>query len=262
MAGQARTGRTVDQAELQAKVKEVYRAVAQNPRGRFHFELGRGVAMRLGYPASVLDHLPEEAIDSFAGVGYHLGLADLREGERVLDLGSGAGMDSFFAAFLVGPSGSVIGIDMTDAQLQKAEALQARAGAQNVRFWKGNIEALPFGEAQFDAVISNGVINLSPEKERVFSESSRVLKPGGRLAISDIVSEQELPEGVTCDATLWAACIGGAMQRDRYLAAIEKAGFRLVSVRENLQYEFLSSSAREAAATYGVKSVSLLAVKK
>ncbi|OHD74970.1 MAG: methyltransferase type 11 [Spirochaetes bacterium RBG_16_67_19] len=262
MAGQASIGRTVDRVELQAKVKDMYRAVAQNPHGRFHFELGRGVAQRLGYPASFLDRLPEEAIDSFAGVGYHLGLADLREGERVLDLGSGAGMDSFLAAFLVAPSGSVVGIDMTEAQLEKAEALRARAGAQNVSFWKGNIEALPFGDAQFDAVISNGVINLSPEKERIFQESSRVLKPGGRLAISDIVSEQELPEGVTCDATLWAACIGGAMQWNRYTTAIEQAGFRLVSVRENQQYEFLSSSAREAVATYGVKSVSLVAVKK
>jgi ubiquinone/menaquinone biosynthesis C-methylase UbiE len=151
---------------------------------------------------------------------------------------------------------------MTDAQLEKAEALRARDGAQNVRFWKGYIEALPFGEAQFDAVISNGVINLSAEKERVFREASRVLRPGGRLAISDIVSDQELPEGVTCDATLWTACIGGAMQRDLYMAAIEQAGFHLISLQENPQYEFLSSSAREAVATYGVKSVSLFAVKK
>lgn len=262
MAEKASIGRTVDKAELQAKVREMYRAVAQNPQGRFHFELGRKVATRLGYPDSVLDRLPQEAIDSFAGVGYHFGLADLREGERVLDLGSGAGMDSFLAAFHVGSSGSVVGIDMTDAQLEKAEALRARAGFLNVSFRKGYIEALPLGEAQFDAVISNGVINLSAEKERIFQESNRVLKPGGRLAVSDIVSDEEMPEAITCDTTLWASCIGGAMQVNRYTAAIERAGFRLVSVRENTQYEFLSSSARGAVKTYGVKSVSLLAVKR
>ena len=110
-------------------------------------------------------------------------------------------------------------------------------------------------------VISNGVINLSPEKEKVFQELSRVLKPGGRLAVSDIISREELPEGVTCDATLWASCIGGAMQIDRYEAAIEGAGLRLVTVRENPRYQFLSSSAQGASDKYGVKSISLLATK-
>jgi ubiquinone/menaquinone biosynthesis C-methylase UbiE len=239
----------------------MYRAVARNPHGLFHFELGREVAARLGYPTSMLDQLPAEAVESFAGVGYHFELAGLRDGERVLDLGSGSGMDAFFAAFTVGSSGSVVGVDMTDAQLQKAEALRIKAGFPNLSFRQGYIEHLPFGDGAFDVVISNGVINLSAEKERVFQESSRVLRSGGRLAISDIVADRELPQSVVCDATLWASCIGGAAQLDRYKAAILTAGFRLVSVRDNPQYEFLSASAREAAETYGVKSISALAVK-
>ncbi|KKL92800.1 hypothetical protein LCGC14_1881080 [marine sediment metagenome] len=251
----------VDKKELETKVKEMYRAVAENPNGQFHFEMGRKLAERLGYPTSDLNRLPRKAIDSFAGVGYHFGLADIQEGEHVLDLGSGSGMDVFFAALKVGPSGRVAGVDMTDAQLEKAEALRVQEELQSVSFRKGHIETLPFEEAQFDVVVSNGVINLSPEKEKVFRELSRVLKRDGRLAISDIVSEQELPEGVTCDATLWAACIGGAMQMDQYKTAIERAGLRLVSLEENLQYQFITSSAQGASKKYGVKSISLLATK-
>ncbi len=251
----------VNKKELETKVKEMYRAVAHNPNGQFHFEMGRKLAERLGYPTSDLDRLPQEAIDSFAGVGYHFGLANIQEGEHVLDLGSGSGMDVFFTALKVGSSGRVVGVDMTDAQLEKAEALRVQAGFQRVSFRKGYIEILPFKDAQFDVVVSNGVINLSPEKEKVFRELSRVLKPGGRLAISDIVSEKELPEGVTCDATLWASCIGGAMQIDQYEAAIEGANLRLVSVQDNLQYQFISSSAEGASNKYGVKSISLLATK-
>lgn len=252
---------TVDKKELETKVKEMYQAVAQNPKGQFHFEMGRKLAEKLGYPTFDLDQLPREAIHSFAGVGYHFDLANIQEGEHVLDLGSGSGMDVFFAALKVGPSGKVVAVDMTDAQLQKAEALRAQAGFQSVSFRKGYIEALPFEDTQFDVVVSNGVINLCPQKEKAFQEASRVLKPDGRLAISDIVSEHELPEGVTCNTTLWASCIGGAMQVDRYKAAIEGAGLRLVSVRENPQYHFLSSSAQGASKKYGVKSISLLATK-
>ena len=233
----------VDKKELETKVKEMYRAVAQNPNGEFHFEMGRKLAEKLGYPTSDLDQLPREAIDSFAGVGYYFDLANIQEGEHVLDLGSGSGMDVFFAALKVGPSGKVVGVDMTDAQLEKAEVLRTQGEFQRVSFRKGYIEALPFQDAQFDVVVSNGVINLSPEKEKVFQELSRVLKPGGRLAVSDIISREELPEGVTCDATLWASCIGGAMQIDRYEAAIEGTGLCLVTVRENPRYQFLSSSA-------------------
>jgi ubiquinone/menaquinone biosynthesis C-methylase UbiE len=252
-------GRTVNKGELEAKVKEMYRAVAQNPDEKFHFETGRGLAEKLGYPSVDLDKIPEEAIDSFAGVGYHFDMAHIRNGEKVLDLGSGSGMDPFFAALKVGENGNVVGIDMTDEQLKKAEDLRVRFGFDNVSYQKGYIEELPFEDGSFDVVVSNGVINLSAEKERIFAEASRVLKHGGRLAISDIVSEQELPEGITCDATIWASCIGGAMQVDKYKAAIEAPGMRIVSIRENPQYQFLSKSAQGSSKKYGVKSISLLA---
>ncbi len=252
---------TVDKKELEAKVKEMYRAVAESPKGQFHFNMGRNLAEKLGYPTSDLDKLPKDAIDSFAGVGYHFDVAGIREGESVLDLGCGSGMDVFFAALKAGNSGKVLGLDMTEEQLRKAEALKARFGWDTVTVQNGYIDALPFPDKSFDVVVSNGVINLCVEKEKVFREVSRVLKPGGRLAISDIVSEQELPEGISCDSTLWASCIGGAMQVDRYEAAIEESGLRLVSVRENPRYRFISSSAQGASQKYGVKSITLLAMK-
>jgi arsenite methyltransferase len=253
--------RIVNKEELEVKVKEMYRAVAQNPHGNFHFETGRGLAEKLGYPSVDLDKIPEGAIDSFAGVGYHFDIANIKQGERVLDLGSGSSMDVFFAALKAGKNGKVVGIDMTDEQLKKAEDLRDRFRFDNVSYQKGYIEELPFEDESFDVVVSNGVINLSAEKERVFAEASRVLKPGGRLAISDIVSDQELPEGITCDATIWASCIGGAMQIDKYKTAIEASGMRIVSIRENPQYQFLSKSAQGASKKYGVKSISLLAKK-
>ena len=170
-------------------------------------------------------------------------------------------MDSFLAARKVGRSGRVIGIDMTEAQLAKANALTGRGGFQNVDFRHAHIEALPVADASADVVISNGVINLSADKATVFAEIARVLRPGGRLAIADIVTSIQLPEAVTCDASLWAACIGGAMQRDDYRQAIERAGLAVETMRENEQYRFVSDRADNATQKYGVKSISLLARK-
>jgi ubiquinone/menaquinone biosynthesis C-methylase UbiE len=252
---------TVDRDELQAKVKDMYRAVALSPHGEFHFEMGRALAERLGYAPADLDRIPPEAIESFAGVGYYFDLADLRPGEGVVDLGSGSGMDTFVAALKVGPAGQVVGVDMTDEQRAKAGRLRDGSGIDTIRYVKGYIEALPLPAGGFDAVISNGVINLSADKPAVFREAARVLRPGGRLAISDIVTERPLPDGVVCNATLWAACIGGAMQQDDYRRGIEDAGFTIRLVRDNAAYRFLSENARGASRKYGVKSVSLLAVR-
>src|SRR6266545_34782 len=183
-------------------------------------------------------------------------------GETVVDLGSGSGTDSFLAANQTGSDGRVIGIDMTEAQLAKATGLASEHGFANVEFRNGYIERLPLESGSADIVISNGVINLSPDKAKVFAEAARVIRPGGRLAIADIVTATQLPEGVTCDAALWAACIGGAMQRDDYREAIEAAGFRLDDLKENEQYRFVSERADNATRKYGVKSVSLLASKR
>ena len=251
----------LDVADLQQRVQDVYRQVAQEPHRSNHFEMGRALAARLGYPAELLDLIPAEALESFAGVGYFLDLAAPRVGDRVLDLGSGSGTDSFAAAALVGPTGRITGIDMTDAQLAKAERLRAAAGLQHVRFRSGHIERLPLPDACVDLVISNGVINLSADKAAVFAEAFRVLRPGGRLALADIVAARALAESITCNAELWAACVGGAAQIDDYHAGIETAGLRIDTVRDNTAYGFLSGSARGATKTYGIKSISLLAVK-
>jgi len=248
----------LDTTQLELKVKDMYRQVAHNPHGVFHFDMGRDVAERLGYPTEQLLRVPSEAVESFAGVGYFFGLADLRAGERVIDLGSGSGTDAFLAAALVGPSGRVLGVDFTPEQVEKARSLAAEAGIDNIEFREGRIEELPTEDDSFDCVISNGVINLAPDKERVFAEVARVLRPGGRLAIADIVSETQLKEAIVCDADLWAACIGGAAQEDTYRAAIEHAGLGVVEVRAN-PYGFISDQAKNASAEYGVKSISLLA---
>ncbi|MGR4067169.1 methyltransferase domain-containing protein [Billgrantia sp. C5P2] len=251
----------VDKQELEARVKAMYREVAEAPQGEFHFEMGRALAERLGYDPRALDRIPTAAIDSFAGVGHFLDLAAIQPGETVLDLGSGSGMDSLLAALATGPGGQVLGLDMTAAQREKAERLAHEAGFGQVTFHAGYIEAPPFADGSIDVVISNGVINLSADKPRVFSEAARVLRHGGRLALADIVTEKPLPESVSCNATLWAACIGGALQQDDYRAAIEAAGLAIETWREHPEYRFLTDSAQGASATYGVKSISLLAVK-
>ena len=256
------TQRALDTQELEQRVKEMYREVAEEPFNDFHFETGRQLAERLGYPSDQLDAIPAPSIDSFAGVGYYFDLAAITPGETVIDLGSGSGTDSFLAANQTGSDGRVIGIDMTEAQLDKATHLAAEHGFANVEFRNAHIEQLPLDSGSADIVISNGVINLSPDKTKVFAEAARVLRPGGRLAIADIVTATQLPEGVTCDAALWAACIGGAMQRDDYREAIEAAGFQLDDLRENEQYRFVSERADNATQKYGVKSVSLLARKR
>jgi len=251
----------VDVSELRDKVKAMYKAVAQEPHGTFHFEMGRELAQRLGYPAVELDRLPPEAIESFAGVGYHLGLAAITRGERVVDLGSGSGTDLFLAAHHAGAEGEVTGVDMTAEQLAKARSLAARDGYTTVRLELGYIEQAPVAGESADVVISNGVINLCDDKPAVFREMARILKPGGRAAISDIVTERQLTDAIVCDVSLWASCIGGAVQEDDYRRAIEDAGLELRKVQENPQYHFISDSAQGATKTFGVKSISVLAAK-
>jgi arsenite methyltransferase len=249
----------LDTSELVRQVKALYRQVAQQPSAEFHFPLGRPLAERLGYPAVLLDAVPPEALASFAGVGYALDLAGLEPGARVLDLGSGSGTDSFAAAQLVGPTGQVTGIDMTDEQRAKADRL--RAGAAHIRFVPGQLEDLLFDDASFDVIISNGVVNLCPDKARVFAEAARVLVAGGRLAVADIVATHPLPDTVTCNADLWSACIGGAAPETDYRAAIDKAGLTIDTVREVPEYQFLTTQAQNASRAYGVRAITLAAHK-
>jgi arsenite methyltransferase len=251
----------VDRAELERQVQEVYRAVARDPLAPRHFETGRGLALRLGYPESLLASVPAEAVASFAGVGYHLDLAALRPGDRVLDLGSGSGTDAFCAGTSVGDTGRVVGVDFTDAQVATATSLGERHGIGNVRFVEASIDDLPFDDASFDVVISNGVINLSPVKHLVFAEAARVVRPGGRLAIADIVSSTPLKESTRRNTELWAACIAGAIPTSDYLDELVAAGFAITAKRRNA-YRFLSDRAREACRTYGVDSTTVAATRE
>jgi ubiquinone/menaquinone biosynthesis C-methylase UbiE len=253
--------RQLNTIELKQRVQQMYEEVALEPDREFHFETGRPLAERLGYAPAELDRIPAAAIDSFAGVGYFLDLAALKPGETVLDLGSGSGMDTFLAANQVGTAGRMIGVDMTEAQLAKSRRLAYEESFTQTEFREGYIETPPVDDGSVDCVISNGVINLSPDKPAVFAAAARALRPGGRLTLADIVTEHQLPEGVTCDAALWAACIGGAMQRDSYRQAIEEAGFTVTDWRTNNAYRFVSERADNATQKYGVTSISLKAVK-
>lgn len=252
----------VNEIELERHVKDMYRAVALDPHGDFHFEMGRAMAERLGYLPHLLDRTPQQAIESFAGVGHYFDLLNPQPGQNIVDFGSGSGMDTFIASQYVGPTGTVTGIDMTDAQLTKARHLSAQHHVANIRYKKAYIDDTGLPAGSQDAVISNGVINLAPDKYSVFTEACRLLQRGGKLALSDIVSETPLPANISCNANLWAACIGGAMQQDDYIDAIESTGFRVITVRDNPEYHFLTNGARNAATKWGVKSITLLAVKQ
>jgi ubiquinone/menaquinone biosynthesis C-methylase UbiE len=250
----------VDGARLDAEVKNMYRHVARGEEAELHFEVGRRLAEHLGYPRVLLDAIPAEALASFAGVGHHLDLAALQLGDAVLDLGSGSGTDVFCAATQVGDSGRVVGVDITDAQLEKAARLRDRDGFTQVEFVDAHIEELPFEDASFDAVLSNGVINLSPLKGRVFAEAARVLRPGGRLVVADIVSGRALKERTRRNVELWAACIAGAIPRTNYLQALQAQGLQVKELRRN-DYRFISERALDACSTYEVESISLVAAK-
>jgi arsenite methyltransferase len=251
-------GGGVDPQELDRHIAEMYRDVANDAARGLHFPTGRRLAEALGYPAELLDRLPAHAVNSFAGVGYHFGLAHLLPGERVLDLGSGSGMDVFAAAVQVAPGGFVTGVDITPEQLAKSERLR---GDEHVSFRHARIEELPFEDGSFDVVISNGVVNLSIDKRRVFAEATRVLRPGGRLALADIVTERQIAARTACQADLWAACIAGASQSDLYLEDIVAAGLELHVLQGNPGYRFTSERAQRASDKYGAQSVSLLALK-
>lgn len=187
------------------------------------------MSRKVGYGEEELRAVPEGA-NLGLGCGNPVALASLKEGEVVLDLGSGAGFDAFLAATKVGKAGRVIGVDMTPEMIEKARANAARGDFTNVEFRAGEIEALPVAPDSVDAVISNCVINLSPDKHRVFREAFRVLKPGGRLMVSDLVLLKDLPEGVRRSVEAYVGCIAGAMRKEHYLAAIDSAGFQDVTV--------------------------------
>jgi SAM-dependent methyltransferase len=193
----------VDPETLRAEVRHKYREVAAEPDRNFHFHTGRPLAARLGYDAEVVDPMPDQAVESFAGVGNPFSLRTLEPGERVVDIGAGAGFDSFIAADQVGPSGQVIGIDMTPEMLAKARQTAEDLGVDHIEFREGLAEALPVEDGWADAVISNGVINLCADKRAVFDEVRRVLRPGGWMQYADIANGRPVPPEALRDIDLW-----------------------------------------------------------
>lgn len=194
----------VDRGLLRDAISAKYTEVAENPGEGFHFHTGRPLARMLGYPDADMDRLPAATVDSFAGTGNPFSMGRLKPGETVLDIGCGAGFDTIQAAFQVGPSGSVIAVDMTPAMVARAREGASAAGLKNVHVRQGYAEALPVPDASVDVVISNGVINLTPDKEAVFKEISRVLRPGGRIQIGDIVVHKPVPQDARDDIALWS----------------------------------------------------------
>jgi len=193
----------LDIDQLRSAIQNEYAEVASCPWKGFHFHTGRFLADRLGYPADRVAALPDPVVESFAGVGNPFSWGDLAPGERVIDLGAGAGFDALLAAHMVGASGSVVGIDMTPAMLEKARANARLLGLSNIELREGLLEALPVADSSADVVISNGVINLCPDKATVLAEAYRVLEPGGRMQISDIIVGKAVPDGAKQDIALW-----------------------------------------------------------
>jgi len=195
----------VDSAALREEVKKKYRDVAIKPNDKYHFHTGRPLAARLGYDGKAVGAMPDEAVESFAGVANPFSLRDLQSGETVVDLGSGAGFDCFIAAAKIGPTGRVVGVDTTEEMLAKSRKTAQAMGLDTVEFREGILEALPVEDGWADVVISNGVINLCADKQQIFSEIRRVLKPGGRLEFADIANGKPVPASAVANIDLWTA---------------------------------------------------------
>jgi len=221
--------------EIKETVKKGYAKVATSPKSCCDSSCcyepftggGETLATSLGYD---IENMPKSVTESFAGCGNPVALSDIKENETVLDLGSGAGLDMFTAAKKVGNKGKVIGVDMTPEMVKKARENAEKLGFKNVEFRLGDIENLPVDDESIDVIISNCVINLTPDKHKTFREAYRVLKPGGRMFVSDIVLEEELPKEVKESIEAYVACVSGAIEEQKYLQAIKEAGFENVEI--------------------------------
>ncbi len=233
--------------EIKEIVKKGYAKVATSPKsccdtscGDYEPFTGGGetLATSLGYD---IENMPKSVTESFAGCGNPVALSDIKENETVLDLGSGAGLDMFMAAKKVGNKGKVIGVDMTPEMVKKARENAEKLGFKNVEFRLGDIENLPVDDESIDVIISNCVINLTPDKHKTFREAYRVLKPGGRMFVSDIVLEEELPKEIKESIEGYVACVSGALEEQKYLQAIKDAGFENVEVIGKTKSRYIAS---------------------
>ena len=240
-------------------VQRMYTEVAVAPGREFHFPTGRKACEFVGYPGEDLDLLPLSAVESFAGVGYPFAARVIRHGDVVLDIGSGSGTDTLIAARLVGPAGRVIGLDMTEAMLDKLRGNIARAGVANIEVIAGNAESIPPPDASVDVVTTNGVINLVPDKSKAIREIARVLRPGGRLQMADIVVQTLPSAACRSHPELWAECIVGATTEESYLGEFKAAGIECLQVLNRSDYFAGSSSleTRKVAGSFGACSIVL-----
>lgn len=240
-------------------IRRMYSDLALSPSREYHFPTGRRACEFVGYPAELLDRLPEAAVESFAGVGYPFAAAVIRPGDTVLDIGSGSGTDALIAVLQVGPRGRVLGMDLTPAMRDKLRATAAATGVTNLEVLAGNAEAIPLPAASVDVVTSNGVLNLVPEKQAAFREIVRVLRPGGRLQLADIVVETLPSAACRSQPELWAECIVGAITADWYVAGFEAAGLRGIEVLGRQDYFSGSGNeeTRKVAGSVGAHSIVL-----
>jgi arsenite methyltransferase len=240
-------------------VKEMYTAVATIPNRSFHFPVGREACRQVGYPDDMLSGMPEVATESFAGVGYPFRAGVIRAGDVVLDVGAGAGTDTLIAARLAGAQGKVWALDITPAMVAKLRGLIARSGLSNVEVIEGSAEQIPLPDASVDVVTSNGMLNLVPDKRRAIAEIFRVLKPGGRVQIADIVIRRPVALDCATDPKLWAECVVGATVDEDYLAMFRDAGFEAVRVLRDYDHFALSRSAgtREVARRFGARAIEM-----
>jgi SAM-dependent methyltransferase len=242
-----------------AAVQEMYTAVAVTPERPFHFPVGRGACLQVGYTAELLGDLPEEALQSFAGVGCPFRAGVIHAGDTVLDIGAGAGTDTLIAARLAGPQGKVFALDITSAMVRKLRELVTRHGILNVEVIEGNAEEIPLPAASIDVVTSNGMLNLVPDKRKAVAEIFRVLRPGGHVQIADIVIRRPVTRDCATDPKLWAECVVGASVDEDYLAMFSDAGFEGVTVLRDHDYFALSPSGetRDIARRFGAHAIEI-----
>jgi arsenite methyltransferase len=239
--------------QIFSAVRQMYSEVATAPSTPFHFPVGRKACLFVGYPQQLIDGLSASALESFAGVGCPFRAGIIKSGDRVLDIGAGSGTDTLIATRLVGPGGKVWALDMTPAMLSKLRRNIAESGATNIEVLEGNAESIPLPDASIDVVTSNGVLNLVPDKFKAVAEIIRVLRPGGRVQIADIVLSRPVGKERRSDAKLWAECVVGATVDEDYLDLFRRAGFSGVTVLRRYDYFSGSASAdtRRIAATLG-----------
>lgn len=245
--------------QITLAVQGMYGQVAARPAQPFHFPVGRAACLAVGYPEAALGGVPDGALASFAGVGYPFRAGSVRPGDTVLDLGAGSGTDTLIASARVGESGKVWALDLTSAMLSRLRRTVVAAGISNVACLQGDAETIPLPDASVDVVTSNGALNLVPDKRRAFAEIFRVLRPGGRVQVADVVISRPVPVGGRSDPALWAECVVGAAVDEDFLAELRDAGFSDVDVLGELDYFSHSPSpeTRRIASSLGARTVEL-----